>query len=95
MDKREFSRKKKRILLQLNGKPAILLDISRKGIKLSTTSAPASRQVDITINYHDQLIQLKGYVRWIRKTLVMQNTRDIGLSITSAPSEFYQFLETI
>lgn len=94
-NKRREDRKKKRIIIKMNEKPAVLLDISPKGIKLSAAAIPSKRNVNIIIEFEDKKFNLKGYVRWVKRKVSFHSPKDIGLSIEKAPEEFYKFLDSI
>jgi hypothetical protein len=92
MEKRREMRIKKRILSSLEDKPAIVVDISQSGIKISMNRPPQCQNVDIKLQVGGKVIILKGDVRWITRMVSTQATNNIGIAIREAPPEYYQLL---
>ncbi len=92
MEKRKEMRIKKRILSSLEEKPAIIVDISHSGIKISMSRPPQCQNVDIKLQVGGKVISLKGDVRWITRMVSTQSTNNIGIAIREAPPEYYQLL---
>ena len=67
MEKRKIKRIKKRIMVKINNRPAILIDISKGGIKLSSAIVPSKPEVNIEIRDNNQVFNLKGRIRWITR----------------------------
>lgn len=95
MDKRRHERKKKRILIRMNGKPAVLQDISRSGIQLTCATIPGERQVDVTIVYGDKKFDLTGLIRWVRRQVTFHSPKNIGISLVQPPKEYIQFIDSL
>ena len=95
MEKRKSIRKKKRIMVKLDQSSAILVDISRNGIRVSSGIAPSTRKVDIELNNERQLLRLRGDIRWIKRKVALQKLYDIGISIVDAPADYYQFIDSL
>jgi len=95
MEKRSAVRKRKRFVLKMNDKPAVLLDISKTGLKLSAAFVPASRHVEISISYNGKSFHLKGNIRWVRRSLSLQSPKDLGIRIVEASEEYLKFVENI
>lgn len=95
MEKRKTSRKKKRIMVKLDQTSAILVDISRTGIRVSSGVAPSHRNVNIELNNEQKPLNLKGDIRWIKRKVALQKLYDIGISIVEAPDDYYQFIDTL
>ena len=85
MDKRDEKRIKSRILVKIDGKSAILNDYSRKGMQISSNSAPTRRYVEIVFNVSGQEFLLRGIIRWIRKRYAGQNNYQFGCSLQDTP----------
>lgn len=83
------------MMVKINNQAGILVDISRNGFKLSTTSIPCNRHVDITLQTDDQIFYLKGYTCWVSRKLAAQKLYDIGISIREASEEYYDFLDRL
>jgi hypothetical protein len=83
---------KRRILSSLEDKPAIIVDMSQSGIKISMNRPPRNQSVDIKLQIGNKVITLKGDVRWITRMVSSQSSNNIGIAIREAPEEYYQLL---
>jgi hypothetical protein len=92
MEKRREMRIKKRMLSSLEDKPAIIVDISKGGIKISMNRPPKSQNVDIKLQIGGKVIVLKGDVRWISRMVSTHASNNIGIAIREAPPEYYELL---
>jgi hypothetical protein len=92
MEKRKEMRIKKRMLSSLDEKPAIVVDISHSGIKISMSRPPRNQNVDIKLQIGGKVITLKGDIRWINRMISTQASNNIGIAIREAPPEYYQML---
>jgi hypothetical protein len=92
MEKRREMRIKKRVLSSLEDKPAIIVDMSEGGIKISMNRPPSNQNVDIKLQFGGKVITLKGDVRWIARMPGNQSSNNIGIAIREAPPEYYQML---
>ena len=92
MEKRKEMRIRKRILSSLEEKPAIVVDLSLSGIKISMTRAPQNQNVDIKLQIGEKIIHLKGDVRWINRMASNRASNNIGIAIREAPPEYYEML---
>lgn len=95
MDKRKDKRIKKRLMAKINNKAAVLVDISRRGFKISTAVLPPNRKVDITVQAGNQTFDLKGYTCWINQKITAPRMYDLGITVKEASTEYYQFLDGI
>jgi hypothetical protein len=92
MEQRKEMRIKKRVLSSLEDKPAIIVDISQGGIKISMNRPPRNQSVDIKLKIGGKVIILKGDVRWIARMPSSQSSNNIGIAIREAPPEYYEML---
>jgi hypothetical protein len=92
MEKRKEIRIKKRILSNLEDKPAIIVDISQGGIKISMNRPPKSQDVEVKLQIGGQVISVKGDVRWITRMVSTRGGNDIGIAIREAPPEYYKLV---
>jgi len=95
MEKRKEIRKKKRIMVKLDQSSAILVDISKDGLRVSSGVAPVHRKVNIELNNESQNLNLEGSVRWIKRKVALQKLYDIGIAIVNAPDSYYQFIDSL
>jgi S1-C subfamily serine protease len=94
MEKRKEKRVKKRRLSSLEERPAIIVDISQGGIQISMSSTPKNQLVAIKLQIGGKVIDLRGDVRWINRTISSQNSSNIGIAIHEAPAEYLQLFES-
>ena len=92
MEKRKEMRIRKRMLSSLEDKPAIVVDMSQSGIKISMSRPPRNQDVDIKLQIGGKVIRLKGSVRWINRMASNQASNNIGIAIREAPDEYYEML---
>lgn len=90
MEKRKEKRVKKRMLSSLEERPAIIVDISQSGIQVSMSSSPKNQLVSIKLNIGGKVLNLRGDIRWINKTISSQNSSNIGIAIHEPPAEYLQ-----
>ncbi len=95
MEKRKAIRKKKRIMIKLDQTSAILVDISKDGLRVSSGIAPTHRKVNIELNNENQNLNLEGNIRWIKRKVALQKLYEIGIAIISAPDSYYQFIDSL
>ena len=82
-------------MVKIDNRPAILIDISRGGIKLSSAIVPSNPEVNIEINDNNRIFKLKGTIRWITRKVTFQNLKEIGIQIKDAPEEFNRYIEEL
>ena len=82
-------------MIKIDSRPAILMDISKEGIKLSSAIVPTTPEVNIEIKEDNQVFKLKGKVRWITRKVSFQNLKEIGIFIEEAPIEYYQYIDKL
>ena len=92
MEKRKEIRIKKRMLSNLEDKPAIIVDISQGGIKISMNRPPKSQNVEVKLQLGGKVISVRGDVRWITRMVSTRVTNDIGIAIREAPPEYYELV---
>ncbi|MDY0297934.1 MAG: PilZ domain-containing protein [Acidobacteriota bacterium] len=86
---------RKRIMLRINHRPGILLDLSQTGMRISTAMVPVSRNVRIQFQADDSEFELDGYILWINKRYALQNLKEMGIRIENRPEHFQRYLERI
>ena len=92
MEKRKEMRFHKRMLSSLEDKPAIVVDMSKGGIKITMSRPPKNQNVNIKLQIGGKTINLKGDVRWINRIVSNQVSNNIGIAIQEAPPEYYEML---
>jgi hypothetical protein len=82
-------------MVQVDGEMALLLNLSRAGLLLSTPFHPAERNVDVTLDNGEQHFSLKGAIRWVSHKRSFSNLIDFGVEISNAPPEYYAFIDRL
>jgi len=95
MDRRRHKRIKKSMILEINEKPGKLIDISKSGLRVSTSLVKTPRDIDIVLHNNGKNFGLKGMIHWIRRKNPIQNSKEIGVRVKDAPLEYYNFLNTL
>lgn len=94
-DRRKSKRLKKKILLKINGELGLLTDISRQGIRLSTTTVPSDRTVHIKLKVDEETFELNGIIRWEQNKRSFSNLIEIGVQVKEAPEGYYEFIDEL
>ncbi|MBN1197134.1 MAG: PilZ domain-containing protein [Candidatus Aminicenantes bacterium] len=94
-DRRQFSRIRKRIMLRVNNRPGILLDLSSTGMRVSTSMVPASRSVRIQFQADGTEFDLDGHILWINKRYALQNLKEMGIFIQNRPESYKHYLQKV
>jgi len=55
-ERRQFQRVQKRIMIKIDDKPGLLLNISRGGMRISSTLEPVKKEVSIKLHAADNVI---------------------------------------
>lgn len=95
MEKRKTRRIRKRVMLKIDGKSAILVDISRTGIRYSTANPPKIRSVSIALRFDERSFNLKGSIRWVKRKVALQKLYDVGASLDDIPELYSQFIDEL
>lgn len=94
-DRRESNRIRKRIMLRVNNRPGILLDLSQTGMRVSTSMVPVSRNVRIQFHADGAEFDLDGHILWVNKRYALQNLKEMGILIQNRPESYNRYLEKI
>ncbi len=94
-EKRRHKRIDHRTMVTVDGNTAMLFNVSRSGLMLSTPYTPVNRDVDITLDNGEQLFELKGVIRWVSSKRSFSNLVDFGVEITAPPPEYYEFVDKL
>lgn len=81
--------------VEVNRNPGKLVDISKSGLRVSTSLAKTTRDIDIVLHNNGKNFGLKGMIHWARRKNPIQNSREIGVCVKEAPLEYYNFLNTL
>ncbi len=94
-ERRQFQRVQKRIMIKIDDKPGLLLNISRGGMRISSTLEPVKKEVSIKLHAADNVFSVFGEVRWVDRKYSVQNLKDIGINVIAAEVPFFRFLDRI
>ena len=92
-DKRRHRRFNIKTMVKVNGKTAMLFNISRGGMMLSSPFSAQEQNIEITMDNGEKTFVLNGVVRWINRVPSFSNLIDFGVEITAAPSAYYEFID--
>jgi hypothetical protein len=82
-----------KMMAKINNETARLCNISKGGMKLATPIAHNDPSVDITLDNGEKIINLKGTIRWVSSKRSFSNIIDIGVEISEAPADYYEFVD--
>jgi len=92
-EKRRHRRLELRTMVQVDGEKALLFNLSRSGLLLSTPFHPKGPDVNVVLDNGEQHFALKGTIRWVSKKRSFSNLVDFGVEIFDAPPEYHEFVE--
>jgi hypothetical protein len=95
VEKRAHKRIDIKMMVKINQEAAMLFNISKSGMKLATPHSPKYPGVDITLDNGEKIFQMKGTIRWVSSKRSFSNLIDIGVEISEAPPEYYQFIDQL
>ena len=91
-DRRKYERLKKRSILRLNQKVALLEDISEKGMLVSVQDVPSFNQVSISIKIFEIEFILDGEIRWKSDKDDFSGLYSIGIELINPPEKFRKMI---
>lgn len=94
-EKRRHRRVDIKTMVRVDGETAMLFNISKSGMKLSSPFTPKAGSVDITLDNGQQTFVMKGEVRWVSGKRSFSNLIDFGVEISQASPEYYEFVEVL
>ncbi len=95
VEKRRYPRIEIKTLVEVDGERALLFNISREGMLLSSPSFPKGPAVDVTLEAGELHFKLKGVVRWVSGKRSFSNLIDFGVEINSPPAGYREFVERL
>lgn len=95
IERRGSSRIRKRIMLRVNNRPGILLDLSRNGMRVSTSMVPVSPYVRVQFRADGSEFDLEGYILWVNEKYAVQNLKEMGIIIQNKPDLYTHYLDRI
>ncbi len=102
MDNRKEPREKKSIKVRIKDEdgiyPASVITISKTGISVRTNQVfPAYKMVDILVKVAQQLIPIRGSVRWVNEIPGTDGEKlyEVGFLLKSPPPEYVQHFDWV
>jgi hypothetical protein len=94
-EKRRHRRIEHRTTVRVNGETAMLFNISRSGLKLSSPFQPRPGLVRIVVETDRVSFALSGEVRWVSQRRSFSNLLDFGVEILAPPGDYSRFVEEL
>jgi predicted 2-oxoglutarate/Fe(II)-dependent dioxygenase YbiX len=94
-ERRAHQRINIKMMVKINNETARLNNISKGGMKLATPIPQADPNVEIVLDNGNKVIHVKGTIRWVSNQRSFSNITDIGVEISQAPPEYYEFLDQL
>ena len=82
-------------MTKINQETARLFNISKSGMKLATPIAHKGPCVDITLDTGEKVFNIKAIIRWVNSKHSFSNLIDMGVEISNAPPEYYEFIDQL
>lgn len=95
IEKRRHRRIEHRTMVSVNGEKAMLFNISRSGLKLSSPFQPQTGLVRVVLETDRQSFDLSGAVRWVSPRRSFSNLLDFGVEILDPPGDYSRFVEEL
>lgn len=94
-ERRTHKRTNIKMMAKINNETARLCNISKGGMKLATPVTHNDPRVAITLDNGEEVINIKGIIRWVNNKRSFSNIIDIGVEISEAPPTYYEFIDQL
>ena len=94
-ERRTHKRINIKMMAKINHETARICNISKSGMKLATPIPHKDPHVEIMLDNGDKIINVKGTIRWVSSKHSFSNMIDIGVEISAAPPEYYEFIDEL
>jgi uncharacterized Zn finger protein (UPF0148 family) len=94
-EKRAHKRIDIKIMVKINQETAMLFNISKSGMKLSSPFFPKDPKVDIILDNGENVFNMKGTILWVSSKRSFSNLIDFGVEISAAPQAYYEFIDQL
>lgn len=84
-----------KMMTKINHETARLCNISKGGMKLASPFSPKDPSIAITLDNGENILNLKGTIRWVSSKRSFSNSVDIGVEISEAPAEYFEFIDQL
>ena len=88
MERRKQARFRKRVAVSVDGKAALINNISKEGLQISMTGMPAAREVLVRFLVGEQTVEVQGIVLWVKKNSFLYQPNLVGIAINDATPEY-------
>jgi hypothetical protein len=92
-EKRAHKRIDIKMMVKVNQETAMLFNLSKSGLKLSSPYFPKDPHIDITLDNGERIFDMKGNILWVNGKRSFSNLVDFGVQITAAPPAYYEFVD--
>lgn len=78
--------------------PAVLSDISKKGLSIKTEHVfPCYKVIDVIIDIDNKPVQINGSVRWVNENLdkTQDSLNEIGILLINPPGEYLDYVKNL
>jgi hypothetical protein len=94
-ERRSHKRINIKMMAKINHETARICNISKGGMKLATPVAHTDPHVEIMLDNGEKIINVKGTIRWVSSKRSFSNIIDIGVEISEAPPDYYEFIDQL
>ena len=91
-EKRRHPRIEHRTFVRVDGRAAMLFNVSRSGLKLASPFQPRPGRVDVELEAGEYSFALQGSVRWVSRRRSFSNLVDFGVEILDPPDGYLDFV---
>ncbi|MCU0236675.1 MAG: PilZ domain-containing protein [Acidobacteria bacterium] len=95
VEKRRHPRIEHRTFVRVDGQTAMLFNVSRSGLKLSSPLQPRPGRVNVELEAGEYSFALQGSVRWVSQRRSFSNLVDFGVEILDPPVGYRDFVEQL
>ncbi len=92
-ERRKYRRIKKRSILKVNDKIALLEDISEQGMLISVLEIPRSPEIKISAKLMKRSFILTGYIKWRSMLDDFSGLYSIGVELDDPTGEFRKMVK--
>lgn len=84
-----------KLRLMLDDHPALLIDISKGGLRASADRLPSNPEIEILLFTPERSFRLKGRICWVSRQDSLTSHREAGIEFLNIPEDFQPVLEKI
>ena len=79
-------------VMRVDGKTAVLTNISMNGVLVTSRWLPANREVSVNMTVNQQEFELDGVIQWVRRQSASQKYHEMGILFPNTPELFTETL---